>query len=352
MTDRVVLLATTHRVAPGLLSWPAWAELRTGTVCTADAAHPQLPYLRAAGIDVRILDPGAGAATLAREFRALARPERAAVWLAAPDGDEEFSRALGELVARDGGVELELVPGSYDVPGARLLDVVAVMDRLRSPGGCPWDAEQTHLSLAPYLLEEAYEAYAAVEEGDLAALREELGDVLLQVAFHARLAEELPDDERWSIDDLAGDLVTKLVRRHPHVFADRSVRDAAEVAANWDDIKAAEKGRTSVTEGVPLGQPALALAAKLHDRALKAGLPPALVAAEVAAAETLPQAVCAGAAAVAEAADPVDAIGELLFTAVALARMHQVDPEAALRGRARRFRDRLQELEGDAGTAV
>ena len=113
----------------------------------------------------------------------------------------------------------EVVDGAADPPGARLLDVVAVMDRLRSPGGCPWDAEQTHASLRPYLLEEAYEAYAAIEDGDADGLREELGDVLLQVVFHARLAEEA--DPPWSVDDVAAGLVAKLVRRHPHVFARR-----------------------------------------------------------------------------------------------------------------------------------
>ena len=128
-------------------------------------------------------------------------------------------------------------------PGARLLDVVAVMDRLRSPGGCPWDAKQTHDSLKPYLLEEAYEAYAAIEDGDRADLREELGDVLLQVAFHARLAQE--HSEPWSIDDVAGDLVDKLVRRHPHVFAGAPADD---LDATWEAMKKAEKGRTSVTD--------------------------------------------------------------------------------------------------------
>ena len=146
--------------------------------------------------------------------------------------------------------------GSWDPPGARLLDVVAVMDRLRSPGGCPWDAEQTHQTLAPYLLEEAYELIEAIELDDLAHLREELGDVLLQVAFHSRLAEERQAPERFSIDDVAADLVAKLIRRHPHVFAGREVASAAEVAANWEAIKAAEKRRGSVTDGVPLGQPA------------------------------------------------------------------------------------------------
>ena len=148
-----------------------------------------------------------------------------------------------------------------------------MMDRLRSPGGCPWDAEQTHSSLAPYLIEEAYETLEAIETGDLAALREELGDLLLQVLFHARLAEEAAEDERFGIDEVAGDLVAKLIRRHPHVFADSRRRYRRGVAANWEQIKQAEKQRQSVTDGVPLGQPALALAAKLVSRAGKAGLP-------------------------------------------------------------------------------
>ena len=115
--------------------------------------------------------------------------------------------------------DVEVVVGSWDVQGGRLLDVVATMDRLRSPGGCPWDAEQTHASLAPYLVEEAHEVLHAIEGGDRRHLAEELGDVLLQVVFHARVAEEAAE-EAFDIDTVAGLLVDKLVRRHPHVFAD------------------------------------------------------------------------------------------------------------------------------------
>jgi XTP/dITP diphosphohydrolase len=153
-----------------------------------------------------------------------------------------------------------------------LLAAVAVMDRLRSPGGCPWDAEQTHLTLAPYLLEETYETLEAIDEGDSAHLREELGDLLLQVLFHARLAEELPASERFTIDDVAADLVAKLVRRHPHVFADTDAADAEAVAANWEEIKQAEKQRTSVLDGVPLALPALARATKMAHRIERSGL--------------------------------------------------------------------------------
>ena len=356
--DRLVLVANTHRVAPGLLSWSAWEELRSGDVCCADPHHPQLPFLQAAGVEVTVLDPeqapeghtvsyllGGGdpaAAGLAFQFRERARGGRTVVWLASPGGDPAFVRALGDLVAREGGVELEVVYGSYDLPGARLLDLVSTMDRLRSPGGCPWDAEQTHSSLAPYLVEETYEALEAIETGDLTALRDELGDVLLQVVFHSRVAQERADETRWTIDDVAGGIVEKLVRRHPHVFGDVAVSGAAEVQHNWDRIKAAEKADgEGALHGVPLGQPAIALAAKYQKRATKAGLPPAL----------LPYADDALAAVERTAPEHRDAaVGRLLFAVVALARSLDVDPEAALRGVAREFRERFEAAEETART--
>jgi XTP/dITP diphosphohydrolase len=350
-TDRLVLVTSSSRVAPGLLSWSAWQELHTGHVCVGDPDHPWLPALAAADVTVEVLGADNGWPELAARFRSRAADGRTAVWVAGPTGDGAFTAELRRLVttetAAGGVVELEVISGSYDLPGARLLDVVATMDRLRSPGGCPWDAEQSHESLAPYLLEEAYEAVDAIERGDLAGLRDELGDVLLQVAFHSRLAEER-QETGWTIDDVAAGLVDKLVRRHPHVFAGRKVAGVPDVLANWEAIKAAE-GRTSATEGVPLGAPALALAAKLQQRASSAGLPPLLMTG-VAAAETLPRAVAAAAAALADdSSGRVEGIGELLFAAVALARFHDVDPEAALRGTARRFRDRLAAVERSAG---
>jgi XTP/dITP diphosphohydrolase len=206
------------------------------------------------------------------------------------------------------------------VPGARLLDVVAVMDRLRSPGGCPWDAQQTHSSLMPYLLEEAYETYEALEHEDLDHLREELGDLLLQIVFHARIASETG----WGIDDVAGDLVDKLVRRHPHVFAGAPADD---LEGSWEALKAAEKGRVSVTEGIPLGQPALSLAAKLQRRAGKLGA-----------------AVPAGTT-VADGTGREAALGAELWDVVLRCTQEGVDPEVALRSVARRFRDRLAQAE-------
>ena len=302
MGGRVVLVAVSPRVPPGLLSWPAWEALRSGPVRTADAGSPQLPFLRDAGVDVLVEQPDV------EDLHARALAGESVVWLAP---DAELVRAVG-LRSVTGGAPVELVHGSYDPPGARLLDVVAVMDRLRSPGGCPWDAEQTHTSLMPYLLEEAYEAYAALEDGDPVDLREELGDVLLQVVFHARLAEE--GQAPWSIDDVAGDLVDKLVRRHPHVFAGTSADD---LEGTWEALKRAEKGRTSVTDGVPLSQPALALAAKLQKRATRLGAPvPAF-----------------------------DGLGGELWELVRRCRDAGLDPEVALRTTARAYRDRLAAAE-------
>ncbi len=150
-----------------------------------------------------------------------------------------------------------------------LRELVAVMDRLRSPGGCSWDAQQTHASLVPFLLEEAHELAEAVDADDRAGLREELGDVLLQVVFHARVAQEHADDP-FDIDDVARDVAAKLVRRHPHVFTDAVA--PADSHVQWDRIKKAEKGRESALDGVPASLPALARAQKIAARATRAGL--------------------------------------------------------------------------------
>ena len=149
-----------------------------------------------------------------------------------------------------------------------LIRLVAIMDQLRSPGGCPWDAEQTHESLLKYLLEESYEYIESVEKDDRVHMREELGDLLLQVYFHARIAEEHPSDP-FSIDDVAKGIADKLISRHPHVFSNVKVESSDDVLENWERIKNAEKGRTTVHDGVPIGQPALPLATKLVYRAKK-----------------------------------------------------------------------------------
>jgi XTP/dITP diphosphohydrolase len=208
---------------------------------------------------------------------------------------------------------------------------VEVMDRLRSPGGCPWDAAQTHESLTRYLLEEAYELIEAIETGDRTLLREELGDLLLQVLFHARLEQEAEEDA-FGIDEVAGDLVDKLIRRHPHVFADAAVGSAEELNETWERQKVAEKGRTSAVDGVPIDQPALALTAKLLARVRRAGLD---IDGEV---DT-------------DAPTDADEIGARLFAVVRDAVAADVDPEAALRRVARRYRRAVRDAERGPGDA-
>jgi XTP/dITP diphosphohydrolase len=168
------------------------------------------------------------------------------------------------------------------VQGGRLLDVVATMDRLRSPGGCPWDAEQTHESLAPYLVEESHEVLHAIESGDRTHLAEELGDVLLQVVFHARVAEEATTDA-FDIDTVAGLLVEKLVRRHPHVFADGDASTPAEVEQAWERIKASEKAgdadggggyAADLLHGIPTSLPGDLAAEKVLARVRRRDLTP------------------------------------------------------------------------------
>ena len=145
---------------------------------------------------------------------------------------------------------------------SELLRLREVMDKLRSPGGCPWDAEQTHQSLLKYLLEESYEFIESVENNDRQDMQEELGDLLLQIYFHSRMAEE-DANQPFNIEDVAKSVADKLIRRHPHVFAGATVDNSQDVLENWEKQKALEKGRSSIIDGVPLAQPALPLAAKV-----------------------------------------------------------------------------------------
>ena len=304
----LIVLATSPRVAPGLLSWPAWQALRSAAAVLAPAGHPQFPALEEAGIACQIAgEPGP---------ESLAADGPVVVWLPEPGDDPPVPPGA------------QLLRASADLPGAHLIDLVATMDRLRAE--CPWDARQTHQSLAPHLLEEPYEALEALESGDEQAFCEELGDTLLQVVFHARIAAERDDGTSFTVDDVADGIVAKLVRRHPHVFADVTVSGAEEVKRNWDEIKREEKrarasrradaaGRPaapSVLDGVPFGQPALALAAQLQRRAERAGVPDELARFE---------------------ADPGD-IGRELFRLVVKAREAGRDPEMELRAVAHRYR--------------
>jgi XTP/dITP diphosphohydrolase len=209
--------------------------------------------------------------------------------------------------------------------------LVQVMDQLRSPGGCPWDAEQTHESLARYLLEETYEALEAMDQGDLGSLREELGDLLLQVVFHARIAQE--SDSTFSLNAIAQGVVDKLVRRHPHVFTDLVVSSNEELEANWAKIKEEEKHRESVTDGVPQAMPALQLATQLIYRARKSGV----VAGDSQTKESLREVI-------GEVSQ--DQIAALLVATVELAREADIDAESVLRAEMMRYRSKVRESEG------
>ena len=314
----LIVLETSPRVAPGLLSWAAWDALRSADAVLAPAGHPLLPALDEAGISYRA----------AERIPESPDADGTVVWLPEPGDDPPLPPGA------------TLLRGSADLPGAHLIDLVATMDRLRVE--CPWDARQTHQSLAPHLLEEPYEALEALESGDELAFCEELGDVLLQVVFHARVAAERADG--YTIDDVADGIVAKLVRRHPHVFAGVTVSGADEVYRNWDDIKRAEReekreraeragragvsaaagGPPSALDGVPFGQPALALAAQLQRRAARAGAPGDLTELD---------------------GDPGQDIGGELFLLVAKAREEGLDPEMELRAVARRYRDLVRTWE-------
>jgi XTP/dITP diphosphohydrolase len=193
------------------------------------------------------------------------------------------------------------------------------MDTLRSPGGCPWDAEQTHESLLKYLLEESYEFVDAVQSGNRIDMREELGDVLLQVYFHARMAQDHPTDP-FSIEDVARGIADKLIRRHPHVFEGVEVRDSQEVLENWEEIKKKEKGRTSPLDGVAMSQPALPLIEKLLYRAEKYNV----------------EVITPNSVSIDGQADE-SAVGQALLAVIAWAHANGIDAEAALRKEAMRI---------------
>jgi len=296
------------------MTWAAWSAVSAASARLAsDDTAPLVRAVRAAGHDVETT------AEASVRFLLEAARDRDVVWLA---DDAESERLPGELAAAlvegDDSVEVEVLHASYDVPGARLLDLVTVMDRLRSE--CPWDKEQTHRSLATCLLEEAYETLEAIESlgdpPDYTHLREELGDLLLQVFFHSRIAEEAGDDG-FTVDDVAAGIVDKLVHRHPHVFAGLDVADADEVDRNWEALKAAEKGRASVLDGIPAGLPALALADKVLGRSARVDVGPA-----------------SGAE-----------LGDRLLALVVEARADGVDAEQALRDAVRALTERVRAAE-------
>lgn len=308
MAHRLTLLLSSPRVAPGLLTRDAWDVLASAAAVLArDEDEAQAVAVAESGMPVAHVgaEPPASLARLLADRT----EEGEVVWLGSADGDPGLTDALAaEVSRRPEPPEVEVLVGSWDVPGARLLDLVAVMDRLRTPGVCPWYAEQTHESLLPYLIEEAYEVVEAIESGDRAHMLEELGDLLFQVVFHSRVAAEDPAAP-FDVDDVAAALVDKLVRRNPHVFADVEAETAEDVTANWEQIKAQEKPhRDSPLDGIPAGLPALARADKVLSRLERAG-----------------------AGQVATDATAGEDVGAQLLALVARARAAGVDAEAALR---------------------
>ena len=229
------------------------------------------------------------------------------------------------------------IPSSQE--GRQLLELVRVMARLRGPGGCPWDAEQTHASLARHLLEETHEVLAAIDDGDPDAVRDELGDVLLQVVFHAQISA---DEGGWDVDDVAQGLVDKLIRRHPHVFGEVEVSGADEVLVNWERIKADEQGGDprGLEDDIPAALPALARASKVQRRAAGFGFDWRTREAALAKLhEELDELESSATPEEAEAE-----LGDVLFAAAAVARRIGVDPESALRRTTARFARRFEAM--------
>lgn len=352
MSSRVALVETSEAL-PGLLTFPAWDALGTaGTIHVRDReSHPAAAHLYFAGLDVSELAPAAldprqvdltspgnpRDRGLAKALVDLAERDGGAVYLLGPD-DDALPRVVGYEAARRGDVEVEFVLLAALPVGTQLVRMVEVMRRLRHPDdGCPWDLKQDHDTLKRYLIEETYELLEAIDSGDDDHIQEELGDVLLQVLFHAQVAA---DRGAFTIDDVAAGLADKLVRRHPHVFADGDASTAEEVQVNWDRLKQEEKQRTGLFDGIPVGLPALMLAEEQQKKAAKLGFdyrepsePESWIHQEL---DEIRQA---------RSHDELEEeIGDLIGAVVGLARTHGVEPEAAMRRAAGKFRRRFEDI--------
>ncbi|QYE34212.1 nucleoside triphosphate pyrophosphohydrolase [Polymorphobacter sp. PAMC 29334] len=229
--------------------------------------------------------------------------------------------------------------------GLQLERLAAIMARLREPGGCPWDRAQTFATIAPYTIEEAYEVADAIDTGDMSGLRDELGDLLFQVVFHSRMAEEVG---HFALADVVAGIAAKMERRHPHVFGDATpAADATAQLADWETIKAAERPRDGALSGVASALPALMRADKLQRRAARTGFdwpdasgPRAKVVEELGEFE-----------AATTDAERLDEGGDLLFAVVNVLRHRGIDPEAALRGANAKFERRFKAMEASAGAS-
>lgn len=333
----VIKLIIPGPAAPELLPVEAWTALSQAPEVLAAPGDALAQRLRDAGVAVREVGDGTepprtrfqlleqvghshgDSSPIAEALAAAAVEASARGDVAVIEPHERFRRVLMRRVLEAGG-ELEFVTGTMP-RGYTLLEVVRTMAILHGPDGCPWDREQTHRSLAKTLLDESYELLDAIEHGGPKELTEELGDLLLQIVFHAQMAH---DEGTFDIDDVAVGLDEKLKRRHPHVFAGVEVEDSAEVIRNWDEIKRQEKGEAAgVFDGVPRALPALAYAEKLLRRAASHGI-----------------AVPDGTS---RAGVTEDDIGEALLDLVAWARTSKVDAETALRRAADRFRATVED---------
>lgn len=353
-TTATVVLVETDAGLPGLLPFQAWDALGTADrVLLRDPdRHPSAPHLHFAGLDLVALEPaelergdldlnrpgGPTERKLAKALITQAQATGRVVYLLGPD-DGQLPIAVGSA-AQPTGVEVELVFLAQQPAGVEVLRLVDVMRQLRHPEtGCPWDLEQDHASLVRYLIEETYELVDAIESGQDVDVVEELGDVLLQVVFHAQVGA---DRRAFTIDDVARGIADKLERRHPHVFGDGDASTAEEVQANWDRLKQDEKSREGPFDGVPDALPGLVLLETLQRKAAKRGFrwsdlsgPAAQIREELAEIEA---AVDQGVG-----HDEVTGeVGDLLGAVVALARQLDVDPDAAARAAARSFRTRFE----------
>ena len=350
---RLVLIETSSAL-PGLL--PPVAHQALGEVDRILArdpdGHPSVPALAAAGFTIERAQPGSAGSVRGMNLMAAggssedvrlakglldAVAEGDVAYLQGP-GDEGFGRTLGMEAAKQGGIEVEFVFLVGAPRGLELLRLVEVMAALRHPEtGCPWDLQQDHRSLARHLLEESYELLDAIDADDDAHIAEELGDVLLQVVFHAQVAF---DRGAFGIDEVATGISDKLVRRHPHVFGEGDASTPEEVQANWDQLKAQEKPeRTGPFDGVPSALPALMLADELQGKAARTGFAFGTrdeVVAKVR--EELDEVLAA------EPDEVADELGDLLQAVVSLARQLDVDAETALRGATGTFRTRFERI--------
>ncbi|HEY9182963.1 MAG TPA: nucleoside triphosphate pyrophosphohydrolase [Gammaproteobacteria bacterium] len=235
---------------------------------------------------------------------------------------------------------------------APLAELLRIMAKLRDrDGGCPWDLEQTFATIAPYTIEEAYEVADAIERGDLVALKDELGDLLFQVVFHARMAQEAG---AFDFADVAAAICAKMLRRHPHVFGDQRVADSAEQTQRWEEIKREERGAApasgSVLDDVPVGLPALTRAAKLGKRAASVGFDwPDVAGVRAKVDEELAELDAASAAG--DAREIEAEVGDVLFSIANWCRHVNVDPEACLRGANERFTRRFRAVESEVGSS-